>query len=48
MGEQVTHSGLNVDVARPWMAVSPDGHVREGAVDAVLEIKSSPHARFLG
>jgi putative phage-type endonuclease len=36
---EVTHSGLNIDAQDSWMAVSPDGHVREHGQDAVLEIK---------
>jgi hypothetical protein len=36
---EVTHSGLSVAEDRPWLAVSPDGHVREGDEEGVVEIK---------
>lgn len=35
----VTHSGLNPHPTMNWLAVSPDGHVKENGVDGLLEIK---------
>ena len=35
----VSHSGLNPHESKHWLAVSPDGHVRENGVTAILEIK---------